>query len=320
MRDLPDVQNQKNSSPQIFIEKVGVKNIKVNLYIETRSKTRQHVLATINSYCSLDKNIRGINMSRMARTIYKVLEENSSEIGINDFEKLVEHLRVTNNVDNIYIKTTFDYIMNIETPITKICSLEPVTVVVENFFEDDQIHNLWTVKTTEMSLCPCSKEMSLLKNNISSEELGEIYNLSPVLQEKIFASGFGAHNQKSEIQVTVEMAKNDFLWIEDIVDIVKSSVSAPTFSVLKRPDEKWVTEVSYLGGYWDKGSFFAVGGGPRFVEDIARNVTEKLNLCLDKKILDYIVIVNNHESIHSDNITATSIITAGRRIKTQNYL
>lgn len=317
---LPDVQKSKTGFPKYFIEKVGVEGIKVNMNIKTKNYDKQQVLATISSFCSLNKNIKGINMSRIARTIHKVLAEENTDDGFSDLEQFVIELKCAHKAKNIYIKANFDYIIDNLTPITEIYSPEYVNITVENIYENDEYRTLLTVKTTEMSLCPCSKEMSLLKNNLTLEELEQVNKLPKKLKDKILLSGFGAHNQKSIIQITVEMAKNDFFWIEDLVDIIRDSASAPTFSVLKRPDEKWVTEVAYMGGFWQNGEFKKVGGGPRFVEDITRQIIDKLNCALDKKIVDYIVKVNNQESIHSGDISAVSIITAGRRLTSNSYI
>ncbi|GAA0772395.1 GTP cyclohydrolase FolE2 [Clostridium subterminale] len=315
MLELPDVQKYTQGFPNIFIEKVGVENIKVNMNIKSKYKNKQLVIANIDSYCSLDENTKGINMSRIGRGINKVLKDNKDKDGFDNLKKFVLELKDVHEADNVYIKANFDYMIDKQTPVTDLYSPEPVNVTFENLYEDNKHRSMITVKAVETSLCPCSKQMSLLKNNIKDKELNLIRQLPKELCDKILMSGFGAHNQKSEIKVKVELKENQSLWIEDIADIIKASVSAPTYTILKRPDEKWVTEVAYLGGYFDDGEFKYVGGGPRFVEDISRDVVLKLNEYLDKKIVDYIVKVNNYESIHSDNISAASFLTAGRRFK-----
>ena len=161
--------------------------------------------------------------------------------------------------------------------------------------------------------------MSLLIHNLTPEEMEQINKLPPNILNKILKAGFGAHNQKSIIEIKVELldnSKNNKMWIEDLVEIERNNSSSPTYTVLKRPDEKYVTEVAYLGGYFDeKGEFIKTNGGPAFVEDISRKIAQDLNTLLDVKIKDYVIIVNNQESIHSGDITATSILTAGRELK-----
>ena len=141
--------------------------------------------------------------------------------------------------------------------------------------------------------------MSLLKNNVSSHEWENIlYSIrnchdGDKLKMKLERAGFGAHNQKSKIKVTVE-TNSSVVWIEDIVDIIKRGASSPTWTTLKRVDEKFVTEVSYMGGYYDdEGEFNEVEGtGAKFVEDISRDVAHQLNKILDNKIEDYIIVVS----------------------------
>lgn len=170
-----------------------------------------------------------------------------------------------------------------------------------------------------MSLCPCSKEMSLLKNNLTNEEYNQLHqaNISENLYHKILEAGFGAHNQKSEIEITVDVNLNNKIWIEDLVEISKKASSCSTYSVLKRGDEKYVTEASYMGKFIDsKGNFVQTeqNDGPKFVEDITRDCAYYLDKHLDKQINDYIIIVNNEESIHSQDIYATAVKTAGRQL------
>ena len=161
----------------------------------------------------------------------------------------------------------------------------------------------------------------MLKNNLTLEEQDWLKNADiPLsLRDKLSLSGFGAHNQRSEIQTTIELLHDDVkeIWIEDVVDMIRAASSCPTKSVLKRPDEKYVTEVSYMGGYFDdQGCFNKVeNAGAKFVEDISRDLAKQLDVQLDKTIADYVIVVNNQESIHSQSIMATSILTAGRRLK-----
>jgi GTP cyclohydrolase I len=323
-RELPDMQKETKGFPKIAIEKVGVRGNKLPLKIQERNgENVQTVTATISSYCSLDANTKGINMSRIARTLHRVVDEESMGDGFRDLTRFTEELNKAHGVDDIYVKTEFDYLIKGYSPMTKIPSYEPVQVVLETKMLKGIVKHYLTVKTVEMSLCPCSKEMSLLENNISEAEAYRLNNLrigdenEKSLYDKIIRSGFGAHNQKSMIDITVELTdSNDTMWIEDLVEIAQGGASSPTFAILKRPDEKYVTERSYMGGYFDdEGCFVETGGGPAFVEDISRRIAEQLNESLDKSINDYVIVVNNQESIHSDGIVATSVLSAGRNLK-----
>lgn len=315
---LPDMQKTQTGFYKKGIEKVGVRNILSYIPIKMKDGSIQKALATISSYCSLDENTKGINMSRITRTINKVLAEDSSGDGFRDLERFVKELKEAHQSPDIYIKAKFQLILNDKSPMSDLYSPEPINIVIESQFRDNEYKTFLTVETVEMSLCPCSKTMSMLINNITSDEATEIHNLSDSLQSKLQQVGYGAHNQKSFIKATIELLPEKTLWIEDLRNMIQNSSSCPSFSVLKRNDEKFVTEVSYSGGYIDDDKVFVkVEGnyGPKFVEDIIRDLSRHLDNELDKTINDYVLVCNNQESIHSGDIQATSILSAGRNLK-----
>lgn len=316
---LPDMQKTQDGFYKKKIAKVGVRGIKQYLPIQMKDGTIQKPVADISSYCSLDETFKGINMSRITRTINNVLKEHSQN-GFKGLEAFVRELVEAHQSPEVYIKAKFKLILPNETPMTDIYSQEPIDVIIESQCLNGEYKTFLTVKSVGMSLCPCSKEMSLLKNNLSDLEYEflETIKVSCVnLYDKIMMSGFGAHNQRSHIDIKVELLKNQTLWIEDIYKIANVASSCHTRSVLKRPDEKYETEVSYLGGYFDdEKNFIKVeGNGPKFTEDIARDVAEQLDKELDKTINDYVIVINNEESIHTGDIMATSILNAGRELK-----
>lgn len=316
---LPDMQKTQDGFYKKKIAKVGVRGIKQYLPIQMKDGTIQTPVANISSYCSLDETFKGINMSRITRTINNVLKEHSQN-GFKGLEAFVRELVEAHQSPDVYIKAKFKLILPNETPMTDIYSQEPIDVIIESQCLNGEYKTFLTVKSVGMSLCPCSKEMSLLKNNLTdleSEILDSIKISCVNLYDKIMMSGFGAHNQRSHIDIKVELLKNQTLWIEDIYKIANVASSCHTRSVLKRPDEKYETEVSYLGGYFDdEKNFIKVeGNGPKFTEDIARDVAEQLDKELDKTINDYVIVINNEESIHTGDIMATSILNAGRELK-----
>lgn len=320
MSKLPDIQKSTDGFPKIPINKVGVRNIVVPLKIRNYNGEIFSTIANISSYCNLNENLKGINMSRITRTINDVIGD-GKEIGFASLEKFVYKLKEAHGADDVYIKASFDYIYESHSPITHILSYEPVEVSFESHLIGDDVKNYLTVKSIEMSLCPCSKEMSLLKNNLTLEESkllnDAISKGDRQFKEKLHNAGFGAHNQKSIVEVIIEIRNGEMLWIEDIIKIIKNSVSSETYTTLKRPDEKYVTEKSYMAAYIDDNNnlIYTKSGGPKFVEDISRMIAYQLNNMLDKSISDYMIIVNNQESIHSSDIMATSILSAGRRLK-----
>lgn len=318
MRDiLPDMQK---SAPRhkIPINKVGVRNMKVPFQLKRIDGTVVHTIATVSSYCNLVADLKGINMSRISRTINDVLLE--ERCGFDNLDIFVKRLKQAHGTDEVWIKLEFEYLMMNHSPIVNIPSYEPVTVIFECRLKGDNIRKYVRVLTKEMSLCPCSKEMSLLINNLTDQEHAELSLINPQssLGQKLRLSGFGAHNQKSNIDILVELNGDSIMWIEDIVAIAKRASSCSTYSTLKRPDEKYVTEASYMGKYIDSDLNLVdteSNDGPKFVEDIVRDCAIELDLVLDTLISDYVVVVNNEESIHSQDIYATAVKTAGRELK-----
>lgn len=316
--NLPDIQaTHKEGFPNIPIEKVGVRNIVVPFRLfKKEDGSVFNTIATISSYCNLVEDVKGINMSRIGRTVFEVIgrEDVDGFVNLNAF---AFRLQEAHKTDNIYVKAQFQYIYTDHIPVTGLLTYEPVDVVFETVLKGDVLQNFISVKVVEMSCCPCSREMSLLSNNVTQDEASEMSSLSPLLQKKLALAGFGAHNQRSITEVKVEVNPDEPIWIEDIIAVVRSSVSSMNWSILKRPDEKWVTEVSYMSAFInDKMEVVEVPGyGTKFVEDIGRQVADQLNALLDSTIRDYVIVVNNEESIHSNQIMATAVLTAGRALR-----
>lgn len=300
-KNLPDMQATKEGFKKIPINKVGVRGIKMPLKIIQKNNETQECVVEISSYCNLVEDVKGINMSRIARTIMDNLDH--SEDGIYDLRYFAGKLQKAHNTDNVYIKAKFDYLISKESPVTKIKSYEPINVSFESIMKGDNLVNFLSVKVAGMSLCPCSKEMSMLKYNLNMHEIKEIENtLNKETVDKIMEAGNGAHNQLSWLEIKVQLPQDseDRMWIEDLVEIADNSFSCPVYSILKRPDEQYVTEKSYAN--------------PKFVEDIVREAADQLNDYLDSFIIDYICVCNNMESIHN-NIKATAVLNAGRNLK-----
>ena len=342
--NLPDVQKTQTGFYKKKIDKVGVRNIPVVIPINMKNGGQQNILFKVSSYCSLDPNIKGINMSRTSRTIndninnINIMNNNISEEehmrqtitdvinvlphdsnSISSFKNLAIKLKEAHKAANIYVKAKGVYMLQYKTPITNITSQQSVYIEIECVMIENRIRSYLTVESSEMSLCPCSREMSRLFNNITTDEAIEISKLSPSLQQKLSLSGFGAHNQRSHIKIKVELNESEnstkgLMWIEDLKNIIERASSQPTYTVLKRPDEKYLTETSYCGGYFDDEHNFnpVENTGAKFVEDIARDCAKQLDEELDRKILDYCIVVDNEESIHSGDIMATAVLTARR--------
>jgi len=249
-----DVQNQIDIR-NIAINKVGIKKIKYPISVLDRQNKIQHTVADINMSVSLPKQFKGTHMSRFIEVINKY----KREIKIENIDEILNYIKVKLNAQEAHLEMSFPYFIEKSAPVSGekglmdyICRIH---AKVNGKNETDLILGVSIPITT---LCPCSKEISK----------------------------FGAHNQRSEVTILVRMT--EFVWLEELISLVESSGSCEIYSLLKREDEKYVTEQAYEN--------------PVFVEDVVREVTEKLSL--DKRIIWFTVESENFESIHNHNAYA----------------
>ncbi|MDH4127534.1 MAG: GTP cyclohydrolase FolE2 [Spirochaetota bacterium] len=251
---MVDVQNQIDIR-NIAINKVGIKKIKYPISVLDRQNKIQHTVADINMSVSLPKQFKGTHMSRFIEVINKY----KREIKIENIDEILNYIKVKLNAQEAHLEMSFPYFIEKSAPVSGekglmdyICRIH---AKVNGKNETDLILGVSIPITT---LCPCSKEISK----------------------------FGAHNQRSEVTILVRMT--EFVWLEELISLVESSGSCEIYSLLKREDEKYVTEQAYEN--------------PVFVEDVVREVTEKLSL--DKRIIWFTVESENFESIHNHNAYA----------------
>ncbi len=273
--DIPDIQNTLDGFPKKYIPKVGSRNIVVPMEIVRRDGSINPTKAVISMYTDLTPEVKGTNMSR-----YRILVEEAIANKTHRIDELMSVLldecKERLKSDNAYIKIKFDYFTVKEAPVSKIKSHMDYKGSFEGRLINGEKRYYLSANVLYASLCPCSKEIS----------------------------DYGAHNQQSYADVTVELNKENLsagnkFWFEELIAAVEDSCSAPIVNALKRVDEAYQTELMYEN--------------PVFVEDMVRKVAEKLDIHLDKRIKDYLVIVNHFESIHSS--TAVSVINAGRDLR-----
>ncbi len=251
--DIPDVQGSEDTR-RIAIDRVGIKDIKHPVVVRDRAGREQHTVANFNMYVCLPHNFKGTHMSRFV----EILNNHDYEISVPMFKRMV--LEMTNALDagTGRIEMTFPYFVQKAAPVSGVKSLLDYLVTFIGELDDAGQSMSVKVVVPVTTLCPCSKKIS----------------------------DYGAHNQRSH--VTVEAKVNDFVWIEELIDMVESVASCELYGLLKRPDEKYVTERAY--------------DNPRFVEDMVREVALKLNA--DNRILSYTVESENFESIHNHSAYA----------------
>lgn len=250
---MADVQSSEDRR-HIAINKVGIKDIRHPVQINDRSGSVQHTVANFNMYVDLPHNFKGTHMSRFV----EILNGHDREITVKSFHSMLSEMTERLDADRGHIEMNFTYFVNKTAPSSGVQSLLDYDVTFIGDRKDGKNCVAVKVVVPVTSLCPCSKKIS----------------------------DYGAHNQRSH--VTVNVRTNDFVWIEDIIDIVEQEASCELYGLLKRPDEKVVTERAY--------------DNPKFVEDMVRDVAARLNE--DDRITSYILESENFESIHNHSAYA----------------
>jgi len=249
-----DVQNQPGLN-NMDIDKVGVSDVSYPIEVLDKQSNKQSTTALINMYVDLPCHFKGAHMSRFI----EVLNQYRGEITIRNMKEILQEIARSLEAKSAHMELSFKYFIEKEAPVSKSRSLMGYDCrFIGKFTQINGSDFILEVKVPVMNLCPCSKEISQT----------------------------AAHNQRSE--VVVKLRFNDFVWIEDIVNLVEKSASSDLYALLKRPDEKYVTEHAYEN--------------PRFVEDIVRIIANEL--INDDEVTWFSVRSKNFESIHNHNAYA----------------
>jgi len=250
---IPDIQSLPDSR-KLAIDKVGIKAIRHPIQIMQRTGGVQHTVASFNMYVGLPHQFKGTHMSRFV----EILSAHEREITVETFKVMLQEMVDKLEAEEGRIEMTFPYFIDKAAPVSGVRSLMDYEVTfVAQILKGQQCFAM-TVLVPVTSLCPCSKKIS----------------------------DYGAHNQRSHVTVTAHTS--EFVWIEEIVDLVEKQASSELYGLLKRPDEKYVTERAY--------------DNPKFVEDMVRDVSVALNR--DQRITRYVVESENFESIHNHSAYA----------------
>ena len=250
---MEDVQGRADTR-RIAIDKVGIKDIRHPVRVSDRSGGEQHTIASFNMYVNLPHNFKGTHMSRFV----EILNRHEREITVQSFKQMLSEMTELLEAEAGHIEMRFPYFVNKAAPVSGVQSLMDYDVTFIGEIRDGEPHMNIKVVVPVTSLCPCSKKIS----------------------------DRGAHNQRSH--VTVDVRTRDFLWIEELIDIVEQEASCELYGLLKRPDEKHVTERAY--------------DNPKFVEDMVRDVAARLNA--HERVGAYVVESENFESIHNHSAYA----------------
>jgi GTP cyclohydrolase I len=253
LQPVEDVQGHADTR-QIPINRVGIKEIVHPVKVKDRSRGEQHTVATFKMYVNLPHNFKGTHMSRFV----EILNQHEREISVDSFGKMLAEMTDRLAATAGHIEMTFPYFVMKKAPVSGVESLMNYQATIFGEHRDGQTEVWLKVVVPTTSLCPCSKEIS----------------------------DYGAHNQRSHITLTAKLAEH--MWLEELIDIAEREASCEVYGILKRPDEKYVTERAY--------------DNPKFVEDTVRDVAVALNK--DARVRAYVVESENFESIHNHSAYA----------------
>ncbi len=251
---MKDIQ----STPSLValpIDQVGVKGLTLPIVVSDKLNGSQHSVAEVDLTVDLPAHWRGSHMSRFV----EALENWQEELSYQSMKNLLKDVKNRLEAEKAHIEFRFIYFLNKVSPVTKVKTLMGYTCrLVGEMDTSDKPKFLLEIKVPVMTVCPCSKAIS--------EE--------------------GAHSQRADLRIAVRLCK--FVWLEEFIDIAEAAGSSPVYPLLKREDEKYVTETAFAN--------------PAFVEDVVRNVG--LALLNHPAVIWFKVEVESHESIHAHNAYA----------------
>ena len=252
-KQIEDVQGLVDSR-EIPINRVGIKDLSHPITIQNKDGGTSSSIATFSMSVSLSEDQKGTHMSRFI----EILNETETIISAKKFHRLLIDMVERLEAQNGYIEMQFPYFLEKTAPVSKVKSLMDYQVSLVGQIENGHIDSTLEVTIPVKSLCPCSKKIS----------------------------DYGAHNQRSHLTVGINCSNS--IWLDDVIKSVEAQASAELYAILKRPDEKYITEQAY--------------NNPKFVEDVVRDVAKEFDN--NDKITRYFVHAENFESIHNHSAFA----------------
>ncbi len=253
---LKDIQNLPDKRG-IDIQQVGVKDVEVPLIIQRKDSDNQIVSAKATMSVSLPREFRGTHMSRFIEILSKWGQKNLLGVDIEGCLKIIKNKL---NAKSARLKFEFKYFLNKEAPVSGLKSPMGYNCSFEGILYNGDYNFILGVEVPVTTLCPCSKEIS----------------------------DYGAHNQRTIVKLNVSYSPEKMVWIEDLIELIEKCGSSPIFPLLKREDEKYVTELAY--------------NNPKFVEDILRDVIAETRKI--KEITWFEADCEAFESIHTHSAWA----------------
>ena len=249
MKDVQGSEDFRN----VPIQKVGIRQIRYPITVRDKSRQKQETVASVTLSVNLPHAHRGTHMSRFV----EVLDRFKDEVSYQSLDLILMEIKKALKAEESHIELAFPFFLRKKAPVSGMESLMSYDCVIAATYA----HHLEIATRVDVpvhTLCPCSKEISSVS----------------------------AHNQRGMVAITVGMTK--FIWIEDIIQIAEDSASSPLYALLKREDEKFITEAAYEN--------------PRFVEDVVREVALRLETLPGLRF--HSIEVENFESIHNHSAYA----------------
>ncbi|HBG18358.1 MAG TPA: GTP cyclohydrolase I FolE2 [Desulfobulbaceae bacterium] len=237
----------------MYIQTVGLKGLKAPVKVKEKSGRLQNTIATI----CMQARLLDSNRDNCVETFTSILNDYLGELSVTSFRKILARLKDGLQAKSVRLEMTFPYFLDKRAPVSDTHSLMEYTCTFSGGVGDDEGFIL-SVTVPVTTLCPCSKEIS---------------------------SG-GAHNQRAEVTLNVKF--KNFIWVEDLIEMIEKSASCEVYALLKRPDEKYVTEKAF--------------NNPMFVEDVVRKVA--VSALADDNITWFSASVESFESIHKHSAYA----------------
>lgn len=253
---MKDIQNLKDDR-NVDIQKVGIKHLELPLIIQRKNNSNQVVSAAAKVNVSLPHAYKGTHMSRFVEVLSEW--QNKNLLGV-DIKGCIEEIRKRLQAQDAELEFKFKFFIEKKSPVTNLASTMSYECIFKGIIENGNYKFILGVEVPVTTLCPCSKEIS---DN-------------------------GAHNQRAFIRVRVSYDETEHIWLEDLVEMIETCASCPVYPLLKREDEKFVTEKAY--------------SNPKFVEDVLRDVVVKLRN--DKIVKEFEVECEAFESIHNHSAWA----------------
>ncbi len=251
---MKDVQNERDER-NITIDKVGVKNIAYPIIVADRAREKQNTVARVNMYVDLPHLFKGTHMSRFI----EILHGYRGEISLDNMAEILSEMKNRLGAESAHMEVQFPYFVMRKAPVTESEGFMDFNCEYHGHSDPAGNDYVLIVHIPVTSVCPCSKEISR----------------------------YGAHNQRSIVSISVRTGRK-FIWIEELIEIADACSSSAVYSVLKREDERFVTEHAY--------------DNPVFVEDIVRGVAQRLKA--EQRVVWFRVEADNQESIHNHSAYA----------------